>query len=138
MTALIKNFLSCLNDLGRAKDLITPDCRFVAVRSDAYAEMPLYGTFVGPDGLEAFVAGLRAHYDTQSFVVDHVIETETLGAAFGRFEHRIRQTGAMFRSHWGLLCTFNGAKIATYRFYEDTAALEEAFKCRTQCRETVA
>lgn len=137
MTAYIKPFLASLNDLSHAKTLITADCQFIAVRAETYADLPLYGTFIGPEGLEVFVSGLRAAYDTQSFDIDHVIETETVGAAFGRFAHRITTTDEIFRSHWGLLCTFRRGKIATYRFYEDTAALEEAFHCRTQCRETV-
>ena len=110
MTSRIKNFLAGLSDLESAKQHITDDCHFIAVRSETYDAMPLYGTFRGLNGLQAFVSGLRAHFDTQSFAVDHVIETETLGAAFGRFEHLVKPTGAMFRSHWGLLCSFKGGK----------------------------
>lgn len=137
MTSIIKTFFSSLNDLEKAQELITPDCRFIAVREEQYEEMPLYGAFVGASGLQEFVGGLLEHFDTQSFLIDHVIENETLGAAFGRFEHLVKPTGKTFKSHWGVLCTFESGKIASYRFYEDNAALEEAFGRQTQNRESI-
>jgi uncharacterized protein len=135
MTGLIQTFFSSLGNLDRAKELVSEDVVFIAVRAERYSELPLYGTTVGYAGLEVFVSNLRAAFDTQSFLVDHVIESETKGAAFGRFEHRIRATGRLFRSHWAVFCEFADGKITTYRFYEDTAALEEAMERRTECRE---
>lgn len=137
MTNLIQTFLASLNDLETAQSLVTADARFIAVREESYPELPLYGTFVGHDGLSTFVDGLRAHFDTRSFVLDRSIENAAFGAAFGRFEHRIRTTGRLFRSHWAIYCAFDAGKISEYRFYEDTAALEEAMEVQTRCKETV-
>lgn len=137
MSDRIRKFLSSLGDLDHASHLITPDAEFIAVRAETYPELPLYGTFRGATGLAAFVAGLRAVYDTQSFDVDFVLESETVGFAAGRFDHIIRDTGHHFRSHWVVMCQFEGDRIALYRFYEDTAALEEAMAVRTQCKELI-
>ena len=137
MSSLIQTFLSSLTDLDHAKTLITTDARFIAVREQNYPDLPLYGTFTGAEGLVAFITGLRANFDTQRFHLDHVIETDQMGAGFGRFEHRIRSTGHMFRSHWAVLCHYSGGKIAQYRFYEDTAALEQAMAVQTDCVETI-
>lgn len=135
MTEIIRTFFSSLSDLDKAKGLITPDAKFIAVRAADYPDLPLYGTFIGPEGLARFVTGLREAFDTQSFQVDHVVESEVTGAAFGRFEHRIRHTGKTFRSHWAVMCEFRQGKISLYRFFEDTAALEEAMERKTTCKE---
>lgn len=66
-----------------------------------------------------------------------MIENEIIGAAFGRFEHRILANDALFRSHWALKCKFKMGKIASHRLYEDTAALEEAMNSRSISRETI-
>lgn len=137
MPERIRNFLSALGDLERAKELVTPDVRFIAVREQSYETLPLYGTFVGRDGLVDFVSGLREHFDTQRFHIDASLENEDLGYASGRFEHRIRTTGLRFASHWAVMCEFREGQIALYRFYEDNAALEEAMVCRTESKEEI-
>ncbi len=137
MASIIQRFLSNFGDLEVVKTLVTPDARFVGVRENIYEELPIYGIYYGPEGAEAFITNLRAAFDTQAFYVDHVIETKSEGAAFGRFEHLVRHTGRLFRSHWAVRCTFVGQKIASYHFYEDTAALEEALEVRTESKEQI-
>lgn len=137
MSSKIETFFASLSDLEVAQTLITETCEIIGVREETYPELPIYGKRIGPDGLDAFVQSLRSAFDTQSFHVDHVFETDTTGAAFGRFEHRVKTTDKMFRSHWALQCTFEDGKMSLYRFYEDTAALEEGFAVKTQCKETV-
>ena len=136
--SIIRRFVGSLNDLDRAKTFVDPEARFIAVRERSDETLPLYGVFVGHDGLEAFVGGLRAHFDTRMFKVDAVIEAGELGFAAGRFEHRIRATDRLFRSHWSVMCAFRDGRITLYRFFEDTAALEEAMGARTLCREDVS
>lgn len=136
--SIIRTFLASLGDLDKAQQLVTPEARFIAVREQVDSTLPLYGTFIGRQGLKAFTEGLRRAFDTQMFKVDAVLENDTIGFASGRFEHRIRATDAIFRSHWALMCEFEDGRISLYRFFEDTAALEEAAGIRTQCKETVA
>lgn len=137
MSEIIRTFLSSLGDLDTARKLVTPDVRFIAVREQRYANLPLYGTFEGHDGMVDFISGLRAYFDTQHFHIDSVLESEKLGFASGRFEHRIRTTGRLFKSHWAVMCKFREGKIELYRFYEDNAALEEAMNSQTECREEI-
>ena len=137
MSERIRNFLSSLTDLDQAKKLMTPDVRIIAVREKSYDALPLYGTFMGHDGLVEFVSRLRTQFDTQQFNIDASLESEELGYASGRFEHRIRTTGRHFVSHWAVMCEFRDGQIALYRFYEDNAALEEAVGSRTICKEEI-
>lgn len=136
--SIIRTFLASLGDLDKAQRLVDPEAKFIAVREKPDSSLPLYGTFIGHDGLKVFTDGLRSAFDTQMFKVDTVLENNKIGFASGRFEHRIRATDAMFRSHWALMCEFKDGRISLYRFFEDTAALEEATGIRTQCKETVA
>lgn len=138
MTSLIRTLLSNLKDIEKVKQLISNDAKFIAIRSQSYPELPIYGTFTGHDGVELFLTTLRDTFDTQQFHIDHVIETPEHGAAFGRFEHRVRATGKMFRSHWAVMCAFEDGKISLYRFFEDSAALEEALETRTICKERIS
>lgn len=137
MNGIIKTLMSNLRDIDKVKQLVTDDTRFIAIRSQSHEELPIYGTFSGHEGVEQFLNLLRETFDTQQFHIDHVIETPVRGAAFGRFEHRVRANGKMFRSHWALMCEFQNGKISLYRFFEDSAALEEALECRTSCKENI-
>ncbi len=137
MSTRIETFFASLADLNKAITLITPEAQFVAVRAETYSDLPIYGTYVGYQGLRDFVTGLRQCFDTQLFVIDHIVENDTLGAAFGRFDHRVRATDKPFKSRWAVMCQFEDGKISSYQFYEDTAALEEAMNCRTQNIESV-
>jgi uncharacterized protein len=137
VASIIREFFASFGDLERARALVDPEAQFVGVRAQSYPELPLYGTFTGHDGLARFMDGLRNAFDTQFFAIDAEIENDELGFASGRFEHRVRHTDALLRGHWALMCRFRNRRITFYRFYEDTAALEEAFGVQTACRETV-
>ena len=84
------------------------------------------------------MAELRRVFDTQLFVVDQTMAEAGRGFAAGRFLHRVRETDRMFPSHWTLYAEFEGEQLALYRFYEDTAALEEACGVTTETQERVA
>ncbi|WP_165390154.1 nuclear transport factor 2 family protein [Thalassococcus sp. S3] len=137
MTHIISAFFSNLGDLEKAKAFVDPDAIFVGVREHPDVNLPIYGTFRGHDGMMRFVGALKDAFDTQLFEIDMVHENPTEGFATGRFEHRVKRTGALFRSRWALFAQFRDGRISHYRFFEDTAALEEALGVRTICREAV-
>lgn len=137
MSGIIATFFASVRDLEAVKALVDPDATFVGVRAGNYPDLPLYGTFIGHDGLHRFLAGLASAFEPQRFVIDHELESETVGFASGRFEHRLRANNRLLRSHWAVRCHFRDGKIIRYRFYEDTAALEDAFNVHTQSREDV-
>lgn len=138
MAAKIHAFFQSLKDVEAAKRLIAPDAVFIAARAKSYPDLPVYGTYRGHEGFSRFVAQLRESFDTKLFQIDHALENEETGFASGRFSHRVRKTGDMFDSHWAVLFKFKDGLVAHYRFYEDTAALEEAFAVRTRSCEDVA
>lgn len=76
MSDLIRTFLTSLGDLYNAKKLVTPDVRFIAVIEQAYAPLPLYGTFEGRDGIVDFISGLHTYFETQQFHIDAVLMRE--------------------------------------------------------------
>ena len=77
-----------------------------------------------------FLPGLQVVFDTQAFRIDAELESAEQGFAAGTFHHHIRQTGRDFHSARVVHCRFEGGCIRHYRFYEDTAALEEAMACQ--------
>ena len=137
MPELITKFFNSFGDLDAAKKLVDPSVELIGVRAEEYDEMPLYGTFVGHEGLERFMEGLGKVFDPQLFAIDTVLENDEIGLAVGRFQHRVRDNDALHTSHWAVACRFKDGKITHYRFYEDTASLEEAYGIRTTSRETV-
>lgn len=138
MTNLVDRFFAALLSPEGANSMIAPDAKIVAVREQSYAELPLYGTYRGPEGFTEFVAELRRIFDTQLFQVDHTMADTKRGFAAGRFIHRVRDTDRLFHSHWTLYAEFEGEQLTLYRFYEDTAALEEACGVTTRSLEDVA
>lgn len=119
------------------EEVLTTKARIIGVREKSDPVLPIYGTYYGPAGFEEFLSRLRTAFDTRAFHVDHILEGTDIGYASGRFEHHVRATGQLFRSHWALRCRFEGEKISEYRFYEDTAALEESLGMRSRCSEEI-
>jgi ketosteroid isomerase-like protein len=137
MTGIIRSFFESFAEPDRAKQLVHHDAVLIGVRASSYPGLPLYGTFVGHAGLDRFIGQLQATFDTQVFVIDGELENDEIGYANGRFEHRLRANDALLRSHWAVTCRFRDHRIIHYRFYEDTAALEQAYGVRSTSHETV-
>ncbi len=105
---------------------VHPDARVVAIREGARRNEDIYGSYAGKEGARAFVAMLGKSFDTQAFSVDGVVGEGDIAFASGRFTHRLKSTGKIFRSEWALRCVIQDGKILEYRFYEDSAAFAEA------------
>lgn len=138
MDGIIRRFLASLGDPEQMKALVDPVAEFIGVRAERYPEVPTYGRFVGYEGLAEFVAGVQTLFDPQLFEIEAELESDEIGFATGRMEERAKATGAHFRTRWTVFCRFKDGRIVHYRFFEDTAALEEAVGVRTASRETVA
>ncbi|MGO9996108.1 MAG: nuclear transport factor 2 family protein [Steroidobacteraceae bacterium] len=91
------------------------------------ATVPIYGRFIGHEGVKRFIAALRELFDTEAFEVRKAVEAEGFAFAFGYMQHRLRKTGRVFKSEWALVCEVKGGKILTYKMFEDTAALAAAY-----------
>ncbi|WP_417476086.1 nuclear transport factor 2 family protein [Leisingera sp.] len=126
----VTDFFSALRQEGieAALEYVADDATFVAVLNDDFKKfLPMYGEFRGKSGARAFLNSLAENFDTQEFTVHKMISEGEFAALWGRFHHRIRSTGKDFRSDWALTCEIRNGKIVHYQFYEDTAALEDAF-----------
>jgi ketosteroid isomerase-like protein len=91
------------------------------------ATVPIYGRFIGHEGVKRFIATLRELFDTLAFEVRKAVEAEGFAFAFGYMQHRLRKTGRVFKSEWALVCEVKDGKILTYKMFEDTAALAAAY-----------
>ena len=113
-------------DLEGLVRLFHPDAELVAVRDAPRGEGELHGSYRGEAGVRTFVAGLALSFETQAFEVDGVLGDGDVAFASGRFVHRVRSTGRLFRSEWALRCVARDGLIRSYRFYEDSAAFQRA------------
>ena len=124
---IIEQFFAAIPVQGLDEALtayVASDATFIGVKEERQDDVPIYGSYEGHEGAKQFFSILRSLFDTQVFEFHHALEQGDVSMATGFFHHRIKETGKDFFSHWACLCTLKDGKIATYRFYEDTAALE--------------
>ena len=118
-------------DMDQVYPLVTDTAEFVAVRETPDPRVPVYGTYRGHAGLNAFLSALRTSFETERFVVDEAIQQGHTGFACGSFRHVVRETGRVFESTWAMRAKLREGKIDHYLFFEDTARLEAAFGVST-------
>ena len=123
---IVEDFFAALGsgDEDAALELVTPDATFEA---QGPATVPIYGRFVGHDGVRRFIATLRELFDTERFDVRRLTQSDGLAFAYGYMQHRVRKTGRVLRSEWALYCEVRDGRIRTYKMFEDTAALAIAY-----------
>jgi uncharacterized protein len=123
---IVEDFFTALGsgDDEAAVELVTPDATFEA---QGPAIVPIYGQFEGHDGVRRFIATLRELFDTERFEVRQSAQSDGLAFACGYMQHRVRETGRVFRSEWALCCELREGRIRTYKMFEDTAALAAAY-----------
>ena len=74
-----------------------------------------------------FFGDLGAAVEVTSFEPRRYFEREDEVVVLGRWSGRSRPAGRAFESEWAMLWGFDGAKVKSYRAYEDTAAVARAF-----------
>jgi ketosteroid isomerase-like protein len=125
-TTIVEDFFTALGSGNEdaALGLVTADATFEA---QGPPTIPIYGRFEGHDGVRDFVATLREMFDTERFDVRQSTQSDGLAFAYGYMQHRVRNTGRVFRSEWALYCELREGRIRTYKMFEDTAALAAAY-----------
>jgi uncharacterized protein len=106
--------------------LFARDATVTAVREGSRNGGVLHGSYRGTAGVEEFVTAMGATFDTQAFTVDEIVGSETTAFASGSFTHLVRATGRSFSSLWAARIVADGGKIASFTFYEDSAAFHAA------------
>lgn len=125
---LLEFFKAAKTDETKMLSFVADNAKYIAIKEDPNDKCFLYGTYIGHEGFKQLFANLTEAFETQKFEFSGIMEEDNTVMAYGYFEHIVKSTGKLFCSHWSLVATFQEGKIESCRFFEDTAALEEAFK----------
>ena len=104
------------------------DVRFTAVRAEPCAAVPVYGEYRGKDGVRQFFQNLGAAVEFGEFRLDGTAAGADVVMMHGYLRHTVRATGKAFASDWALVMQFADGLLTHYRFYEDSAALQQAME----------
>jgi ketosteroid isomerase-like protein len=89
--------------------------------------IPWAGKFTGPAEVGRFFAALMEHSEPQAFEPLNFVASEDRVVALGRERFRVKSTGRTWACEWAHAFIFRDGKIAGFREYTDTAAMESAF-----------
>ena len=115
-------------NMEEALKLVAADAKFIPTQPKPHQNLPLSGTFVGPEGARQLFARFAEVLEPGDFNVESAFSEGEHVAMYGNLRHRSRQTGRDFCSDWALISRVNDGKLTLYHFYEDTFALFEALK----------
>ena len=115
-------------DIDKALSYVHHDATFIAAFEKETDRHYFYGTYCGKEGVSTLLSKFHKDLDTQEFEICKILADETTALAWGRFQHRIRPTGKMFESYWAIVCEVEDGKIKYFRGFEDTGALEAAYR----------
>ena len=111
-------------DIESALKLVHPDAVFEA---QGPSDVPIYGRFEGIEGARKFLTIASGMFDTEDFQFRKWATADAFVFAYGYMQHRVRKTGQLFKSEWALVCQVEDELIRSYKMFEDTAALAEAY-----------
>jgi len=100
----------------------------IVIELEGPTAVPLYRHYTGKEEARQFIESLGEAFQTQKFEVSTLIGADNTVMAAGAFDHLVKSTGKHFASPWALRCEIKDEKIARYQFYENTAAVVEAFQ----------
>lgn len=122
----VEKFFSALaeGNIDKALETVHKDAIFSAPGPDT---VPIYGDFRGKDGVREFIGILGELFDTEAFEIYEVKEADDYIFAIGLMKHRVKKTGRLFECDWSLVCRVKDGQIISYKMFEDTAALENAY-----------
>jgi ketosteroid isomerase-like protein len=66
-------------------------------------------------------------FETEAFEFRKWATADNFVFAYGYMQHRVRKTGRLFKSEWALVCQVKNGRIISYKMFEDTAALRDAY-----------
>jgi len=122
----VQQFFSALGEsnLEKALGSVHEDAVFSAPGPNT---VPIYGDFYGKDGVRDFIRILGELFDTEAFKIYDVRESGDYIFAIGLMKHRVKKTGRLFECEWSLVCKVKDGQIISYKMFEDTAGLENAY-----------
>jgi ketosteroid isomerase-like protein len=122
----VQQFFSCLADsnVSGALEYVNDDAVFEAQGPN---NVPIYGRFEGPERVKRFLTIASEMFETEAFEFRKWATADNFVFAYGYMQHRVRKTGRLFKSEWALVCQVKNGRISSYKMFEDTAALRDAY-----------
>ncbi|WP_293088656.1 nuclear transport factor 2 family protein [Okeania sp. SIO3B5] len=65
--------------------------------------------------------------NTEAFEIYKLVAVDNYIFAHGYMQHRVKKTERIFKCEYALVCTTKNGLITSYKMFEDTAALSEAY-----------
>ena len=126
MTNPVQAFFSALStgDIEAALSHVHPDTVFHAQGPET---VPIYGQFPGHSGVRKFIETLQQLFDTEAFDFYHWVHQGDIVFASGYMQHKLKRTGKVFKSEWALVGELKDNQIISYKMFEDTDALVNAY-----------
>ncbi len=91
------------------------------------ASVPHFGDFSGHNGVNDFFLKLGTNVEMEKFEPHDFIARDDKVIVLGGERGRVKSTGRTFDNDWAMVFIVNDGKISSFRSYEDTAAVAEAF-----------
>ncbi|NER05263.1 MAG: nuclear transport factor 2 family protein [Okeania sp. SIO3C4] len=122
----VAKFFAALKDkdLDRALSVVAEDVVFEAQGPNT---VPIYGKFIGKKGVVEFISILGELFNTEAFEIYKLVAVDNYIFAHGYMQHRVKKTDRLFKCEYALVCTSKNGLITSYKMFEDTAALSEAY-----------
>ncbi len=111
-------------DIPAVLDLLTDDVEWTL---QGPSVIPFAGTFRGREGIEEFYSLVGETLEFEQFEPREFVGQGDMVVVVGYERSVVKQTGRRFEQEWAHVYTLRDDKIATGRFFENTAAEVEAF-----------
>jgi ketosteroid isomerase-like protein len=111
-------------DIPAVLDLLTEDVEWTL---QGPSVIPFAGTFRGREGIVEFYSLVGETLEFEQFEPREFVAQGDMVVVVGYERSVVKQTGRRFEQEWAHVYTLRDDKIATGRFFENTAAEVEAF-----------
>ncbi len=126
---ILMNYYHALgsNQTDKVIEMVHDEAKFIILNKEPSDTIPLYGTYLGKEGVTEYLKILAEAEQIEKFSIYKLLGDQDTAFAWGYFRIKVQVTGKVFESDWAAVCEINQEKIKFFQFFEDTAALEDAF-----------
>ena len=114
-------------DINKALTLVDKNVEYIAVKADSNTTPELYGTYKGKEDLKKFFKHLQEFYITKEFRIASYASNKNEAFIKGYLEYELIKNKQIYKTHWVANIKLKDGKIFKYRFFKDTALLEEQY-----------
>lgn len=84
--------------------------------------LPWIGRKQGAQAVADFVSNAQALITRETLDIKDILASDTRAIIFGHLESRVNATGKLIESHFAIVMTFTGEKVASFMMLEDSFA----------------